>query len=95
MKRSILLVAFLVFAAAASFAHGKGEHVMGKVTAMADSSITVQTNDMSPVIVYTTAETKYQKSGAVASMQDLQVGDRVVIHAVRINNKLLANEARR
>jgi hypothetical protein len=65
---------------------------MGEVTAMADSSITVQTKDKGPVIVYTTAETKYEKSGAVASKQDLEVGNRVVIHAAKIKDKLVANE---
>jgi hypothetical protein len=74
MKRIVLLVVLVVFAAGSAYAHGKEEHVMGTVTAVTASTITVQTKDKDPVIVYTTAETKYEKSGAVASMQDLQVG---------------------
>jgi hypothetical protein len=92
MKRMILLLALVVFAAGAALAHGKEEHVMGTVTAMTDSSITVQTKDKGLVIVYTTVETKYERSGAAASMKDLNVRDRVVIHAARINDKLVANE---
>jgi hypothetical protein len=38
------------------------------------------------------AETKFEKSGAAASMKDLKIGDRVVIHAAMMNNKLMANE---
>jgi len=41
MRRMILLVAIVVLAAGAAFAHGKKQHVMGKVTAMTDNSITV------------------------------------------------------
>jgi hypothetical protein len=37
-------------------------------------------------------DTKYEKSGAAASMKDLKIGDRVVIHAAMMNNKLMANE---
>jgi ribosomal protein S17 len=92
MKRMILLIAMVVVAAAAAFAHGKEQHVIGKVTAMTDSSITVQTKAKDPVTVYTMAETKYEKSGAAAEMKDLKVGDRVVIHAAKMGDKLMAND---
>jgi hypothetical protein len=49
--------------------------IMGKVTAMTDSSVTVQTKTKDPVTIYTMAETKFEKSGAAASMKDLKVGD--------------------
>jgi uncharacterized protein YxeA len=92
MKRIILLVATVVLAVGAAFAHGKDQHVMGKVTAMTDSSITVQTKAKDHVTVYTMAETKYEKSGTAASLKDLKVGDRVVIHAEKMGDKLMANE---
>lgn len=94
MQRMVLLAAMVVLATGAAFAHGKEQHVMGKVTAMTDSSITVQTKAKDPVTVYTMAETKYEKSGAAASMKDLKVGDRVVIDAARMGDKLMANEVR-
>jgi ribosomal protein S17 len=87
----ILLVAMVVLAAGAAFAHGKEQHIMGKVTSMTDISITVQTKAKSPVTVYTMPETKYAKSGVAASMKDLKVGDRVVIHAEKMGDKLMAN----
>jgi len=92
MKRIILLVVMVVLATGAVFAHGKEQHVMGKVTAMTDSSITVQTKSKERVTVYTMAETKYEKSGTTASLKDLKVGDRVVIHAEKMGDKLMANE---
>jgi hypothetical protein len=92
MKRMILFVAMVVLAAGAAFAHGKEQPVMGKVTAITDNSITVQTTAKKPVTVYTMAETKYKKSGTAASLKDLKVGDRVVIHAEIMGDKLMANE---
>lgn len=92
MKRMILLVAMVVLAAGAAFAHGKEQHVMGTVTAMTNSSITVQTKAKVPVTVYTMPETKYEKNGAAASMKDLKMGDRVVIHGEKMGDKLMANE---
>ena len=94
MKRIILLIAMVWFGVGAAFAHGKEQHVMGKVTAMTDSSITVQTKAKDPVTVYTMPDTKYEKSGAAASVKDLKVGDRVVIHAAKMDNKLMATEVR-
>ena len=92
MKRMILLVAMVVLVAGAAFAHGKEQHVMGTVTAMTDNSITVQTMAKGLVTVYTMAETKYEKSGAASSMKNLKVGDRVVIHAAKMGEKLMAKE---
>jgi ribosomal protein S1 len=88
----ILLVAMVVLAVGAASAHGKEQHVLGTVTAITKSSITVQTKAKDSVTVYTMAETKYEKSGAAASMKDLKVGDRVVIHADEMGDKLMANE---
>jgi hypothetical protein len=92
MKQVILLVSIVALAAGAALAHGTGLHVMGTVTAMTHDSITVQTKTKEPVTVYTMPDTKYEKSGSAASMKDLKIGDRVVIHAAMMNNKLMANE---
>jgi ribosomal protein S17 len=92
MKQIIVLLGLVALATGVALAHGKEEHIMGTVSAMTESSITVQTKAKNPVIVYTMAETKYEKSGATAAIKDLKVGDRVVIHATRLNGKLMANE---
>ena len=62
--------------------------------ALTDNSITVQTKTKDRVTVYTMPETKYEKSGAAASMTDLKVGNRVVIHATKMSEKLMATEVR-
>ncbi len=94
MKRMTLLLAMVALAVGAAFGHGKGPHVMGTVTAMTDSSITVQSKTKEPVTVYTMPTTKYEKSGSAAAMTDLKVGDRVVIHAEKMGDKLMANEVK-
>jgi hypothetical protein len=94
MKQVIPLLAMVVLASGIAFAHGKEQHVMGTVTAVTDDSITVQTKAKDPVIVYTMTDTKYEKSGAAASMKDLKVGDRAVIHAAKMNDKLMATDVR-
>jgi len=38
--------------------------------------------------------TKYEKSGSAAAVTDLKVGDRVVIHAEKMSDKLMANEVK-
>jgi hypothetical protein len=39
-------------------------------------------------------DTKFVKSGVPASITDLNVGDRVVIHAGKMDDKLMAHEVR-
>jgi len=92
MKRMITILLVVMLAAGSLFAHGKGQQVMGIVTAMTGNSITVKTTAEDPVTIYTMADTKYDKGGAAASINDLKGGDRVVIHATKISDKLMATE---
>ena len=82
MKRlfSTILGLFLLFGLA--LAHEGERHIMGKVTVIFDKSISVETAAKEPrtVTVAITAQTKFIRSGAVASAKDLKVGDRVVTH---------------
>jgi hypothetical protein len=94
MKRMITLGLVVMLAGGSLFAHGKGQHVMGIVTAMTVDSFTVKTTAKYPVTVYTMAHTKYEKGDAAASINDLKVGDRVVIHATKMSDKLMATEVR-
>jgi hypothetical protein len=92
--KSGLFIALVLVAAGTTFAHGDQQHVMGTVTALTDDSITVKTKTKVHIVVYTMPGTKYEKSGAAASMKDLKIGDRVVIHAGKMNDKLMATEVR-
>ena len=69
-------------------------HVMGTVSALTDKSVTVQTADKKNVEVVLTSATTYVKGAQPATWKDLKVGDRVVIHAVKVKELLQAHEVR-
>jgi hypothetical protein len=69
-------------------------HVMGTVTALTEHSVTVQTTDMKSVEVAVTRTTTYEKGTQPASWRDMKVGDRVVIHAVKVKDNLQAHSIR-
>ena len=92
MKRLAMVVAILVLVAGMVLAHGEAVRVMGTVTAISNKSITVQTVDKKSSTVEMTAATKFVKSGAAASINDLKVGDRVVIDAGKIGEKIDAHQ---
>lgn len=92
MKRTIAVVALLFTVSLIAFAHGKEKHVMGTVTSISDTSIAVETTAKKTVTVEVNDKTKFEKSDAAATMKDLKVGDKVVIHADVSDNRLIANE---
>ncbi len=83
---------FVVALSLTALAHGKEKHVMGTVTSISDTSITVETTAKKSVTVEVTDKTKFEKSGASATLKDLKVGDKVVVHADVSGDKLIAHE---
>lgn len=94
MKRTVTVFALALALSAIAFAHGNEKHVMGTVTSISDNSITVETTSKKTVTVSLSASTKFQKSGSPATLKDLKVGDKVVIHATGSEDKLVATEVR-
>ena len=94
MKRAVAVVTLLFAFSVMALAHGNEKHVMGRVTSISDSSITVETTAKKSVTVEVSEKTKFEKSGASATLKDLKVGDKVVIHADISRDKLVANEVR-
>ena len=92
MKRTVAVVTLLFALSLMALAHGDEKHVMGKVTRISDSSITVETTAKESVTVEVSDKTKFEKSGVAATLKDLKVGDKVVIHAGVSGGKLVANE---
>lgn len=82
----LLLVATLLPGIAS--AHGNEKHVMGKVTAVAADSISVEGASNKVQVVYVTDQTKFLKSGDASTLHDLKAGDRVVIHAKPVGDRL-------
>jgi len=91
-RRTLIAGLLFVCASVLVHAHGGMIHVMGTVTALTDTSVTVQTTDNKTVEVVLTDATTYQNGSKAAARKDLKVGDRVVIHAVKVKDALQAHE---
>ena len=78
---SVLAILALMLGPAIAFAHNGVEHVMGTVTAMTDTSITVDTVKHTTVTLLIDSATTFSNSDKQAMRQDLKVGQRVVINA--------------
>ena len=79
--RLLLLVACISLITAAALAHGDEQHVIGTVASVAKDSITVKTPANALITVAVVPQTTFSKNKAAAKLSDLNVGDRVVIHA--------------
>ena len=94
MRRTVLATAVILLAAFAAAAHGNYKHILGVVTAITDTDVTVQTQTKETQVVKIVADTSFVKSGAPSSLTELKVGDRVVIHAKPVGADLIAHEVR-
>lgn len=84
----------ILFLSALTFAHGGMDHVMGTVTAIADHTLTVKTNDGTVTTIEFDDQTKFLKGDAAATIKDVELGSRVVIHAHKKENSLHAAEVK-
>ena len=95
MKRRTLVLALAVLLLTGipliAHAHEGMIHVIGVVTALTDKSVTVETTDKKSVNVVLDATTTYEKDKKAAAWSDLKVGDRVVIHSMKMNGALQAH----
>jgi Cu/Ag efflux protein CusF len=94
MKRFAIAFWLLLVLASLAWAHGDEQHVMGAVTKVDGMNITVKAQDGSLKNVMVTSETKYVKAGSPAKLDDIKVGDRVIIHAKKMGDMLHATEVK-
>ena len=94
MKRPLVAVWMLLILAVSAWAHGDEQHVMGTVSKVDGMNITVKTQNGSLRTVMVTSETKYLKASSMAKLEDVKVGDRVVIHAKKMGDMLHATEVK-
>jgi len=92
MKRVLAAQFSILVLAGVLAAHEGMQHLLGRVTAVTESSITVETAGKEPklVTVSITPQTKVEKDGSPALLKDLKAGERVVVHAKENNKKLEA-----
>ena len=94
MLTKILALLGIVSLATVALAHGTDKHVLGTVTKITETEITVETQSKEVQVVKVAPDTSFVKSGASVTLKDLKVGDRVVIHAKLVGNGLIAHEVR-
>ncbi len=94
MKRILLLILTLGLFAGAAYAHNGMEHVMGTVTAVSDTSISVKATSGTIQNVILTSQTKYLRGDHPVTLKNIQTGDRIVIHATKKADQLMAVEAK-
>ena len=90
-KGAASLALFLLLASIQmAFGHGGMEHVMGTVSKVSAQSVTVETTAKKMIEVSLNSKTKYTRNDKNAGASDLKVGDRVMIEAKEVNEKLVA-----
>ncbi len=90
MKKLSRVIASILLVASFAFAHGNEQHVIGTVSTVTESSITVTATDGKSVAVTLTPQTTFTKEGKAITAKEIKAGDRVVIHAKKNGEKLEA-----
>lgn len=90
MKNLLSLTASILLLAGVAFAHGNEQHVMGIVSKVTDSAITVTTSKGKSIDVALTPQTTFTKEGKSITAKEIKQGDRVVVHAKKEGDKLEA-----
>jgi hypothetical protein len=85
----VLAILGLSLFATFALAHGGMEHVVGTVAKISDTSVTVKTTAGKMVEVGFDAKTTFSKNDQPMEKSAIKVGDRVVIHAEEVNEKLV------
>jgi len=89
---AILAITSLALLPTLAIAHGGEEHVTGVVTKISDTSVTVKTTAGKTVEVGFDAKmTTYERAKQPIQKTDIKVGDKIVIHAMEVNEKLVAH----
>jgi len=89
---ALLAIVSLALVPMIATAHGGEEHVTGTVTKISDTSVTVKTTAGKTVTVGFDAKmTTYERAKQPIQKTEIKVGDRVVIHAMEVDEKLVAH----
>ena len=89
ITQSIIAVLALMLGSITAFGHNGVEHVMGTVTAITDTSVTIETVKHTSVTVLIDGSTTFTNNDAQATQKDLKVGQRVVVNAKPNSGKQL------
>ncbi|MEK6397724.1 MAG: DUF5666 domain-containing protein [Terriglobus sp.] len=92
MKRLLAAPLALVLSVSA-FAHNGMDHIMGTIASITPTTLSVKSaKDGKITPVLTDSKTMYMRGKAMITPKDIHTGDRVVIHARKVDGKFLAAE---
>ena len=93
MKRTASLV-FALSVALSAFvsAHGDEPHVRGTVVSATDTTLIVKTTAGASQTLAIDSSTKVLRGKTKGGLQDVKVGDRVVVHVMKHADRLMAEE---
>lgn len=94
MKRILMLILTFGLFAGAAYAHNGVQHVMGTVTAITDTSVSVKTMHGTVQTVALSSDTKYLKDNAAITLQDIKVGDHIMVHTATKDGQVMATEVK-
>lgn len=94
MRSAISLICAFVLMSSIAWAHGDQIHVMGTVSKIEADTITIATTSGGEKTVKLVATTKFLKGQSPATLKDLKVSDRVVVHAKPNGQILEATEVK-
>jgi hypothetical protein len=93
MKRIVSVVFSLAIAMGALLsAHGGEPHIRGVVVSATDTVLVVKPTSGSNQTLAIDATTKVLRGRSKGSLQDVKVGDRVVVHVMKHADHLMAEE---
>lgn len=92
MFHRLLLAALCMTLASTAFAHGTGQHVLGTVVAIDAKHLEVKTQKGTTVDVQINKQTRFKEKDRPKSTNIPEVGDRVVIEAIKDEKTLTATE---
>ncbi len=92
--RAALTVVLLLGAFSSVQAHGSGRHVMGTVSAVDASHVEIKTSEGNVVSARLNKETKYFRGKTPATLADVEVGMRIVLHLAGDEDHPTVREAR-
>ena len=94
-KGAVVLAFFLLLASIqTAFGHNGAEHVMGTIRKVSAQSVTVNTTGKKVVQVGLNAKTAYTRDNNKVAASDMKVGDRVMIEAKEVDEKLVADSVK-
>jgi hypothetical protein len=94
MKRLLVIILGLGIVATMAYAHNRMIHVMGIVTSVSDTSISVKGADGKTQTVAFAATTKFLRGETPIAAKDIKVGDHTVVHATKKGGQLIAAEVK-